>query len=193
MQPDATQWQPNIDPQTLERFRSYLLLIAQLQWNPRLAAKLDPSDVVQQTLGKALEALPGFRGASDGEVAAWLRQILTRLLADLARDYGRDKRDVNRERSFDATVEQSSARLDEWLCDQQSSPSQQAERHERLARLAEVLAKLPAAQQEAIVLHHLHGLSVDQAADQMQRSPAAVAGLLKRGLRTLRSELLPRD
>src|SRR5438876_37487 len=110
------------DPASLQRFRSYLLLLARLHWNPRLQGKLDPSDVVQQTLIQAWEGLPNFRGTSDGELRAWLRQILARSLANLARDYGRDKRDVAKEYSLDVTVAQSSARLEAWLDDQQSSP-----------------------------------------------------------------------
>lgn len=117
---------------SLDRFRSYLLLVARIGWRPRLAGKLDPSDVVQQTLLQAWQGLPAYRGTSDGELAAWLRQILTRNLANVARDYGRDKRDVSREQSLDAAVADSSARLEAWLDGQQSSPSQQAERNEQL-------------------------------------------------------------
>src|SRR6185436_2242803 len=106
--------------------------------------------------------------------------------ANVARDFGRDKRDLGREQSLDAAVADSSARLDAWLDDQQSSPSQKAERNEHLLRLADALAALPPPQQEAVVLHHLHGLAVSEIAQQLDRTPAAVAGLLKRGLRTLR-------
>jgi RNA polymerase sigma-70 factor (ECF subfamily) len=180
-------------PISLDRYRSYLLLLARWHWNPRLQGKLDPSDVVQQTLVQAWQGRDGFRGGTDGELRAWLRQILTRCLADLARDFGRAKRDVGRERAADAGVAESSARLEAWLDDQQSSPGERAERNEQVLQLAEALAALPAGQQEAVTLHYLHALSVADVAALMQRTPAATAGLLKRGLRTLRSHLQTGD
>ncbi len=175
-------------PASLDQYRSYLLLLARWQWNPRLQGKLDPSDVVQQTLVRAWQGLTEFRGETEGERRAWLRQILANGLADLARDFGRDKRDVGREQSMH-NVADSSRRLEAWLDDQKSSPEQRAERNEEIANLAAALSALPEPQQEAISLHHLHGMSVAEIAAQMNRSPSAVAGLLKRGLRTLRTQL----
>jgi RNA polymerase sigma-70 factor (ECF subfamily) len=172
-----------------ERFRSYLRLLAQAQLNPRLRGKLDPSDLVQQTLLEAYQARDQCPSHDSAEQAAWLRTILAHNLANAVRDLERAKRDVRRERSLEAAIEQSSARLEAWLADEQSSPSGQAEKNEKLLRMAAALDQLPRDQQEAVVLHHLQEQSLSQLADQFSRSPAAVAGLLHRGLRKLRDLL----
>jgi RNA polymerase sigma-70 factor (ECF subfamily) len=177
--------------QALEKFREYLRLLARLQLDPRLRGKLDPSDVVQQTLLEAYQKREQFRGSTEGEWLAWLRQALAHNLADALRAFGQAKRDVARERSLEAAVEASSRRIQAWLAADQSSPSQQAERHERAARLAEALATLPDDNREALVLHYCQDLPLADIAAQLGRTPAAVAGLLKRGLKQLRERLAP--
>jgi RNA polymerase sigma-70 factor (ECF subfamily) len=176
----------------LEQYRSYLLLLARARLDRRLRGKLDASDVVQLTLLEAHSGRDQFRGRTEAEQAAWLRQVLARNLANAARDLGRQKRDAARERSLQAELDASSARLEQWLAAEQSSPSQRAGRHEQVLRLAEALARLPEAQREAIVLRHLEGLALADIAVELGRTPAAVVGLLQRGLRRLR-ELLQED
>ena len=175
--------------QMLERFRSYLHLLAQMQLSPRVQGKIDASDVVQDTMAKAIGAIDQFRGSTEIEMAAWLRQILSRQLANTTRDFGRDKRDVGRERSLEAAVNESSARLEAWLATEQSSPSQRAQRTEQVLLLAESMAHLPEAQGEALTLHYLRGWKLDEVSQHMGRSESAVAGLIKRGLKALRRQL----
>lgn len=180
---------PSPESPNLNRYRTYLHLLAQLNLASRLQGKIDPSDVVQQTLLQAHENLEQFRGRDDAELAAWLRQILANHLAKLIRDFGRAKRDVAAERSLEAELGTSSAQLGNWLAADQSSPSDRAVRDENAVRLAEALAELPEAQREALVLQHWQGLSLATIGEQLDRTPAAVAGLIKRGLRRLRERL----
>jgi len=177
---------PTRDAPSLDRYRAYLHLLARLNLADRLRAKVDPSDVVQQTLLQAHQNFRLFRGRTDAELAAWLRQILAHHLAHLIRDFARGKRDVAAERSLEARLDVSSARLGDWLAAGQSSPSDRAARDESAVRLAEALADLPAPQREALVLQHWQGLSLAEIGARLGRSPAAVAGLIKRGLKRLR-------
>jgi RNA polymerase sigma-70 factor (ECF subfamily) len=174
----------------LDRYRNYLRFLARVGLDPRLRAKVDPSDVVQQTLLEAHVAWHQFAGATEAERLAWLRRTLANNLADALRHYLRGRRDVGREVA--EAVEASSQRLEGLLAAAGGeSPSAEAERNERALRLARALDELPEAQREALVLQHWHGWTLDQIGAHLGRSRAAVAGLLKRGLRGLREALRP--
>lgn len=177
---------------SLERFRRYLHLVARLQLGRDFRGKLEPSDVVQQTLLEAYQKRGQYRGNSEGEWLAWLRQVLTHNLADAIRALGRAKRGLALQRSLEAAADESSLRWQAWLADGQTSPSGRAERNEELLLLAEALAELPEGQRETVVLHHLQGASLVELAAHLGRSEAAVAGLLHRGLKALRDRLQAR-
>jgi RNA polymerase sigma-70 factor, ECF subfamily len=173
----------------LDRYRSYLHLLARTQLAGRLKGKVDASDIVQLTLLKAHASLEQFRGRAPAELAGWLRQILARTLADLLRDFHRARRDVGLERSLESAMEQSSARLEAWLTADQPSPSEQAIHNEQLVRLADALAALPEPQRQALVLKHCEGWSLAAIGEHLDRSPAAIASLLRRGLKQLTGQL----
>ena len=173
----------------LDHFREYLSLLARLQLQPALQGKIDLSGVVQQTLLEAHQAMRQFQEMSADQQCAWLSTALANNLTDEVRKLGTAMRDVARERSLEAALEQSSARLEAWLAADQSSPSQQAIRNERLLLLAHALAQLPEDQRQAVELHHLRGYPVALVSQEMGRSPGAIGALLVRGLKKLR-ELL---
>jgi RNA polymerase sigma-70 factor (ECF subfamily) len=180
---------PPADAAQLEQYRAYLRLLARLQLDPRLRRQLDPSDLVQQTLLEAYRSLGQLRGRSEGQIAAWLRQILAHQMAHALRDLTRARRDINRERSLEEALESSSARLEAWIVAEQTTPGERAQQNEQVVRLAAALEQLAEAQQEAVVLHYWEGWTVAQIAEHMGRSAPAVAGLLQRGLQALRHQL----
>jgi RNA polymerase sigma-70 factor (ECF subfamily) len=151
--------------------------------------KINASDVVQETLLEAHSAFEQFRGTSEAELLAWLRTILANKLADAARHFGRQKRDAALERQYLETLERSTIRLQKLVMVPQTSPSQLVVRHRLLCRVAEAMSTIPEDQRTAIELHHLAGYSVVECAARMGRTKAAVAGLLRRGLKQLRQAL----
>jgi RNA polymerase sigma-70 factor (ECF subfamily) len=177
----------------LEQFRPYLLVLARLQLGRQFQGKLDASDVVQQALLEAHRQRDQFRGGSTRQLLAWLRRILAGTLTDALRGLGRAKRDAARERSLEAALDESAERLEAWVAAEQSSPSERADRNEQLTRLAAALTTLPEAQRTALALRYCQGWSVADICRHMERSPTAVAGLLKRGTRQLRELLQGTD
>ena len=175
----------------LPRYADWLRLLARLQIDRGLQAKLDASDVAQQALLEACRALPQFRGTTEAELTAWLRAILAHVLAHEVRRYaGTQGRDLTREVSLDAELAESSRRLQQVLADPGPSPSEHAAQQEQEVRLADVLARLPDDYREVIVLRNLEGLSHEEVARRMGRGIGAVRMLWVRALSRLRRELL---
>jgi RNA polymerase sigma-70 factor (ECF subfamily) len=177
--------------EALEPFRRYLEVLARVHLHPSLRGKLDPVDLVQQTLLRACAALPELRGRSPEALAAWLRKILARTLADTVKHYHRDRRDVDLERSLQADLDQSSGGLAACLAADQTSPSRAAQRNEELLNLANALSELPEPMREVVILKHCRGQTLQQIAEQMGKSVPSVASLLRRGLAELRQRLSP--
>lgn len=177
----------------LEEHRAYLKLLARLHLDQQVRGKVDVSDVVQQTFLEAQRSLENFRGGTSGEFAGWLREILACQVARSMRDLHRDKRDVDRERSLQAEMDRSSQQMEGFLAAGGSSPSQRAQKNEWSVRVAAALETVSDDQREALILHYYQGLSVRAVAERMQKTSAAVAGLLQRGLKKLRGLLAEKE
>src|SRR5262245_8288718 len=174
----------------LGRYGDYLTLLARLQIGRRLQGKADPSDLVQETFLKAHRDFGRFRGASEAELVAWLRQILAANLAGLVRRYlGTRRRDVRLEQRLALELEQSSLALDRGLLAEQSTPSERAAQREQAVLLADALAQLPEHYREVIILHHLEGLSLARVAGRLGRTEDSVEKLWTRALLQLRRVL----
>lgn len=167
----------------LEKYRPYLRILAQRLLDQNLAARLDASDLVQQTCLSVLGRLPQFDGGNEGQFIAWLRAIHEHNILDAIRDHLKTaKRAAGREIALDA--EQLAAQL------RASSPSQRVLVGESAARLAAALQDLPGDQREAVRLRYLEGRSLAEIAKRTSRSVVAAAGLVKRGLIQLRKTMI---
>jgi RNA polymerase sigma-70 factor (ECF subfamily) len=177
---------PGATAELLQRYRNYMLLLAQVQLDKVLQRKLDPSDVVQETCLAVCRDLPQFRGQSEQEFAAWLRRIMANVCLKMVRTYkGTHRRSVWREHDLADDLDRSSAALSGLLA-RGGTPSQDATRREIAVVLADKLAELPAHYRQAIVLHHIEGLTIAEVACQLDRSPEATNSLLARALVKLR-------
>ena len=178
------------DPDMLQRYRPWRHLLARMEIDGRLGAKLDASDVVQQTMLEAVRALPQYRGKTEAEMLAWLRQVLAHVLGHEIRRYrGTQQRDLGREVSLEQSLAQSATRLRDMMVAPGTSPSGRAVRHEQEVLLAEVLSRLPADYREVIVLRNLQGLDHEEVAKRMDRSSGTVRMLWLRALAQLKLEM----
>src|SRR6516162_7258354 len=111
----ARREEPGTLDRLLDSYRNYLRLLARTGLDASLQAKADPSDLVQDALLKASQRFGQFRGATDAELAGWLRQILARCLADLVRRYRTAGRRAGREQSLEQLLDRSSEALERVL------------------------------------------------------------------------------
>jgi RNA polymerase sigma-70 factor (ECF subfamily) len=175
--------------QLLEAQRAALQRLAKRQLSGRIAVRVDASDIIQQTFLEAHRSFQQFAGADAHELTAWLQRILDHKVAGAIRDHTLlQKRNVRRDRSMDDS-HGGVASLKQQMAAGLSSPSQKAIRGEEAQRLAQALTVLPDDQREAVRLRHLEGLALADIARHMGRSPAATAGLIKRGMQVLRRQL----
>lgn len=174
---------------TIEHYRDYLILLTRTQLGPRLRRKLDESDIVQQAILEAHRCEKQFNGVTEAEKLAWLRTILSHVVAAAGRHFSTQARDIGREQSLDAELNMSASRIERGLIADQTTPSGQVTRAEDVLALAGALSQLGDDQRQVIELHHLGGYSLAAVAEELGKSQSAVAGLLFRGLKRLR-ELL---
>lgn len=178
-----------MNAESLDRFRALLLMLARAQIGPKYRARIDPEAIVNQTLFEAHQQRDQYLGSTEASLSAWLRKMLDNNVMDAMRHAHREKRDVDREHN-PAGGDWTGAyfKFLDVTCSW-TSPSMNLIKYERELQLAKALAQLPEAQRDAVELHHLHGCTLAETADDLERTVAAVVGLLRRGLRRLR-ELL---
>jgi RNA polymerase sigma-70 factor (ECF subfamily) len=151
---------------------------------------VDDCDLIQETFLEAHRHFDRFRGTTEAELVAWLRQILAGVLANLLRRYyGTQRRDVRLERELAGCLDESSRTLGAGLAAPDTSPSQRAARREQAVLLAQALGRLPEDYREVIILAQLEGLGFAEVARRMGRTVSSVKHLWARALGRLRRVL----
>ena len=174
----------------LDRFHNYLRLLAETSIGRMLCGKVDAADIVQETILRACERFAQFQGSTEAELAAWLRQILTTTCSDIWRHYVlAESRQITRERSLDAILDQSSLALGNLLAASGTTPSQAAQRRDLGVVLADALADLTDEHRQVVILRSLRECPWDEVAHQMQRSVGAARMLWVRALKELRPRI----
>lgn len=175
--------------QLLEDYRAYLTVLAQRYLDSRLKGRLDPADIVQVTFMEAQRDLAAFRGHKIEELLGWLRNILRNNVSTAHQNHlYTQKRSAGREISGSPTDSQLG--VTELLPAETTSPSQRVMRDEAAVYLANCLKELPETQREALRLRYVEGYALKAISESMGKSELAVAGLLKRGLQSLRERMV---
>ncbi|MFI5401950.1 MAG: sigma-70 family RNA polymerase sigma factor [Planctomycetota bacterium] len=178
----AREGQPEALSDLLEAHRNYLRLLAASCLHREMQGKADPSDVVQETLLKVHENFRQFRGTTELEWMSWLRKILVHQLTDIQKGFQRQRRKVSRERSLEGHMDRSSAMLRNLVPAAGPSPSQEAQRREAAALVADALAELEPEDRDVVILRNLHELDWNAVGEKTGRSPDAARMLWARAM-----------
>lgn len=150
----------------LEAFRPRLVRMVATRIDPRLSARLDPSDVVQEALATAGKRFGEVYPAVGTPFYVWLRGLAWERLVQLHRFHVRAaSRSVLRERPWGLTLPDASTdRLADRLSAGGSSPSSQFRRRERSDRIKALLNQLKPSDREVLALHYLEELTLSEVA-----------------------------
>jgi RNA polymerase sigma-70 factor (ECF subfamily) len=173
--------------------RGYLQMVAHAQVDDWMRAKVDSSDLVQQTLLEAHRDFARFEGRTTAEWLAWLKRIMAHNAADAVRHYrGTAKRQARRELSLDQHAdEDGNGRIDPAADD--PTPSQEFLVRDTELRVAAALAQLTDDHRRVIVLRNLQRLPFDEVAQRLGRTRPAAQMLWMRAVKKLQEQLAECD
>src|SRR5262245_41862806 len=175
----------------LDRHRQRLRRMVAVRLDRRLNARLDPSDLVQDTLAEANRRLDDYLRDRPLPFYPWLRQIAWNRLIDARRYHLRSGRAVGREQPAGLPAE-SALELAERLM-AGDAPSAGLRRKEQQALVRSALDRLPERDREVLALRYLEQLSTAEAAAVLGASEGAVRVRVLRALRRLRDLLEEND
>ncbi|MGB7324782.1 MAG: sigma-70 family RNA polymerase sigma factor [Rubripirellula sp.] len=172
-----------VSPESLERYRSFLLKLAHRQLDRRLLSKVSQSDIVQRTLLRAYIKFDSFHGDSEAELRGWLASILTTQCINESKLYfATQKRRMSVERYGSIDV----------LPSRNPSSSAIAMNRETVASLLAGLGQLADDQREIIRLRYIEQISLEDISERLGISRHAVHRRLGSGLKKL-GQLMRQD
>ncbi len=167
-----------------------LLRMVELRFEPGLRSRLEPADVVQESLAQAARRFPEWIAQTSYPFHVWLRLMTSQALAEARRRHIRTQmRDAEREAAPAHGTSVTSANAVEFLIASQTSPSEAARRSETRARVLEALEQLEPLDREILALRHFEGLSNEDASLELGIEPAAASKRYVRALQRLRPAL----
>ena len=172
--------------QLLARHRPDLHAFIEVRLDPRLAARMDPSDVVQEAQLEVVRRMDDFLRRRPMPFHLWARKTAYERLLDLRRHHRRARRSVDREGEF---PDRSSLLVARPLLGRGSSPSERVQARELTERVARAVDGLSEVDREVLLMRHGEGLPFDEIACLLDIEPAAARKRFGRALIRLQKAL----
>jgi RNA polymerase sigma-70 factor (ECF subfamily) len=197
IQPDSAQTSGLLDkvrqgdPQALEelltRYRPEMRAFVEVHLSPRLAARVDPSDVVQEAQMEVVRRMDDFLQRRPMPFHLWMRKTAYQRLLDLHKHHlKRRRRSVDREVAW---PDRSSLLLARPLLAGGPSPSQRLEAEDLARRVAQAVARLAEPDREILLMRHGEQMPFEEIAQLLDIEPAAARKRFGRALLRLQQAL----
>lgn len=163
--------------EAFSRYRVRLERLVQFRLDPRIRARVDAADVLQEAYIAMSKRLGDFLANPSVSCFVWMRQQTLQVMTDLHRSHFRDKRAPQRELHFGqlGPVDATSMSIARYLLDGITSPSQAAVKAEEVQWLHEALNSMNEIDREVLALRHFEQLSNGQVAEILSLSPTAAS------------------
>lgn len=184
------------DRLSLERLLLYYSSSLRRYLASKMSELLQPTvsvdDVLQEAFIKAYRDIGTLKHRTPQSFYVWIKTVADNRLRDTFRYQNRAKRQDARRVTVarNDDISSSMVQLVEMLSDQGDTPGRCAIRRESIEAVQIGLAGLPDDQRQAICLHYLEGRTLDETAEEMERTTGAIRGLLQRGKKQLRDVLI---
>ncbi|QEH38724.1 ECF RNA polymerase sigma factor SigW [Aquisphaera giovannonii] len=174
----------------LARYRDHLRRMVAVRLDGRLSRRIDPSDIVQETLMEADRRLDDYLRDRPIPFPAWLRRIAGDRIVDAHRAHvGSRKRSVTREAAAAPLPDESSMALIRRILADDTSPTDRLIRDEDLESVRAAIDSLSPKDREVLVMRHLERLSTSEIGEAIGVGEGAVKVRLLRALIRLRARL----
>jgi RNA polymerase sigma-70 factor (ECF subfamily) len=177
----------------LERHRERLRRMVALRLDPRLSARVDASDVVQEALLDATRKLADYERERPLPFYPWLHRLTAERLAVVHRKHRRGTRSVSREQPAFAWPDDSAWLLVDHLVESDTTPGHDLVREERRQRVHEALKRVAPADREILVMRYLEDLSFPEIAAILDIGESAAKMRHLRAIERIRSVLKADD
>lgn len=170
----------------VDHYAARLRWLIRLRLDPALRARVSADDVLQEAMLVASNRIRTLVVDNEASFWTWMCRVVEQRLVDARRRHlGAARRDARREHSRAPQQDGSGASRLALLDADATSPSAGLRSAEQREALEEALASLRPAFREVIVLRILEGLSVQETAGIMRRTPGAVSVLLTTAIKRL--------
>ncbi len=169
----------------LELYRENLKRMVAARLDRRLASRVDPSDVVQETLADAAKRMDDYLRDQPLPFLGWLRQLAGERVIDTHRRHiVSQRRSVNREDRNREQLDDTSRALARRFLASDTSPSNRLSRKERRDQVMAALAALSSRDREVLVMRYLEQLGAAEIAEALGITEGAVKARLLRARST---------